>query len=331
MIMSVAEITKTNVASVEVSWRPDPDAESVIEYVGLRFEERQINIDQIDWNESANNCARMLNPLNEEKIEDYATCMRGGDVFPMVVVEQTKTSYVILGGNQRLNAAKRISATKAGAYVVRGITTSQRECLIRSLNARHGWGTSKEERIQHALFLVMEQGVSVLDAAKLMVVSDATLHKHMRAKIAKASLAKVGIDTSAFSIGHFDALEKVQDEDMQAEIARIASTRGVTGESVKSVVDSVCAAKSRAAMASKIKEWSKELAPVVAGKSKVMSSPRRDKFFRLLSSLNEFLERGNSGTGFSSMDELQCSSIDSDRVKMLSAKILIRLKTIAGV
>jgi hypothetical protein len=47
--------------------------------------------------------------------------------------------------------------------------------------------------------------------------------------------------------------------------------------------------------------------------------------------MNEFLERGNAGTGFSSLDELQCTSMDSDRVKMLSAKILIRLKTISGV
>lgn len=329
--MSIAETKQTVAALVEVNWRPDPDAESVIGYVGLKFEERKINISQIDWNESANNCARMLNPLNEEKIEDYATCMRGGDVFPMVVVEQTKTSYVILGGNQRLNAVKRINATTARAYVVRGITTSQRECLIRSLNARHGWGTGKEERIQHALFLVMEQGVSVLDASKLMVVSEATLHKHMRAKIAKVSLAKAGVDTSEFSLSHFEALEKVQDEDMQAEIARIAAARGVTGESVKSVVDSVCSAKSRVAMASKIKEWAKELAPSCAGKTKVMSSPRRDKFMRLLASMNEFLERGNAGTGFSNFDELQCTSMDSDRVKILAVKILIRLKTISGV
>jgi hypothetical protein len=329
--MSFAQMDDVNVDSVTVRWRPDPDAESVLNYVCVEFEERTIPIEQIDWNESANNCARMLNPLNEEKIEDYATCMKGGDIFPSVVVEQTKVGYVILGGNQRLNAAKRIKASSANAYVVRGITSSQRECLIRSLNARHGWGTSKEERIQHALFLVVEQGVSARDAAKLMVVSDASLHRHIRAKEARVSLAKAGIDTSGLSMSHFDALEKVQDEDMQAEIARIASSRGVSSESLKGVVDSVCSSKSRAAMASKIKEWSKELAPVVSGKTKAMSSPRRDKFMRLLTSMNEFLERGNAGTGFSNLDELQCTSMDSDRVKMLSAKILIRLKTIAGV
>jgi hypothetical protein len=289
LIMSFAQMDDVNVDSVTVRWRPDPDAESVLNYVCVEFEERTISIEQIDWNESANNCARMLNPLNEEKIEDYATCMKGGDVFPSIVVEQTKTGFVILGGNQRSNAAKRIKAKSALAYVVHGITSSQRECLIRSLNARHGWGTSKEERIQHAVFLVMEQGVSVRDAAKLMVISEHTLHVHMRVKNMRVSLAKSGVDTSSLSMGSVCALDNVQDEEMQAEIARIAVLKGATSESVKGVTEAVCSAKSRAAMASKIKEWSKELAPVVAGKTKVMSSPRRDKFMRLLSSMNDIV------------------------------------------
>jgi hypothetical protein len=272
----------------------------------------------------------MLNPLNEEKIEDYATCMKAGDVFPSVVLESTPTGYVILGGNQRLNAAKRINVTEAFAYVVSGLTTAQRECLIRSLNARHGWGASKEERIDHALHLVVELGVSIADASRLMVVSETTLFKHVRVKSTRASLAKAGVDTSTLSMSHIDAIDRIPDEDIQAEIARIAVAKGATGESVKSVSDAVCSVKSRASMSSKIKEWSKDLAPV-ASKGKTMSAPRRDKFMRLLTTMNDFLERGNAGTGFSDLDELQCTSLDSDRVKMLSAKILIRLKIISGV
>lgn len=329
--MSVADMEKqSSVTEKSLQWRQDPDAESVIRYVGLEFEERTVSLDRIDWNESAHNCARMLNPLNDEKIEDYATCMKSGDVFPSVVLENTPAGYVILGGNQRLNAAKRINVTSAFAYIVSDLTTAQRECLIRSLNARHGWGTSKEERIEHALHLVMELGVSTADASRLMVVSESTLCKHVRVKQARASLAKVGVDTSCLSMSHIDALDRIPDEDMQADIARIAVAKKATGESVKSVADAVCSVKGRAAMASKIKEWSKDLAPV-ANKGKVMSAPRRDKFLRLLTTMNDFLERGNAGTGFSDLDELQCTSLDSDRIKMLSAKILIRLKIISGV
>jgi hypothetical protein len=328
--MSIAEMKSATKSNVDVSWRPDPDAESVIGFVGVEYQEKSISVSDIDWNESANNCARMLNPLNEEKIEDYATCMKAGDTFPAVVVESTPTGFVILGGNQRLNAVKRIGCSNADAYVVRGLTTSQRECLIRSLNARHGWGTGKEERIEHAVYLVKALGVSTQDAARLMVVCPSTIVKRLRVDSTRASLAKIGIDAAKLAASHIDAINRVPDEDMQAEVARIAINKGASAESVKGVTDACSQLKNRAAMAAKIKEWSKDLAPVKAGVKK-LATPRRDKFLRLLATMNDFLERGNAGTGFSDLDELQCTSLDSDRVKMLSAKILIRLKTIAGV
>lgn len=313
-----------------VNWRDDPDAEAVIGFVGVNWDKRDILLANVDWDESANNCARMLNPLNEEKIEDYATCMLRGDAFPSIVVEYTETGYVILGGNQRINAVKRVHGKSAEAYCVSGLTTAQRESLIRSLNARHGWGTSKEERIEHAVYLVRAQGLSTDDAAKLMVVSTTTISKRIRAENAKANLAKSGLDASKLSLSHMDALDKIQDNDIQLEVARIAVQKGVSAESVKSVVDSMQKVRSRSSQISKMKEWAKDLLPVTEGK-KTLKSPRRDKFLRSLTALNDFLERGNDGSGFSSLDELQCVDADSDKIKMLSAKILIRLKTIAGV
>jgi hypothetical protein len=313
-----------------VNWRDDPDAESVIGFIGVQWEKRTILLVNIDWDESANNCARMLNPLNEEKIEDYATCMTRGDAFPSIVVENTETGYVILGGNQRTSAVKRVNGKSADAYVLTGLTTSQRESLIRSLNARHGWGTSKEDRIDHAVYLVRAQGLSTDDAARLMVVSSSTILKRIRAENAKANLAKAGLDASKLSMTHMDALDRIQDGDIQLEVARIAVQKGVSADSIKNVVDSMHKARSRAGQISKMKEWSKDLLPAVDGK-KTLKSPRREKFLRSLTLLNDFLERGNDGSGFSSLDELQCVEADSDKVKMLAAKVLIRLKTIAGV
>jgi hypothetical protein len=332
--MSVSELLeeKKEVKNVSVEWRNDPDALSIVKFVGLEPTLETIPLSKIDWNGSANNCARLTNPLNEEKIEEYASRMKAGDVFPCVVVELGRQGYVILGGNQRINAAKRINAEGALAYVVSDINSSQRESLIRSLNARHGWGMSKDDRLEHAVFLVRDKGIAVADASHLMVVSDHTIRRRIRADEARASMARKGIDTSALSLTHLDFLTKVVDEDYQEQIARIACENAVTAESLKGAVESVCSARNRAGMVAAIREWSKDLVgPADGVKKKNLGSPRKRKFMDHLSKLNDFLERGNNGTGFSSVDELQCASADLDKIKVLATKILIRLKVIAGV
>ena len=92
---------------MKLQWRQDPDAEKVIrDFANIDFTIQEISFEDIDWNESSHNCARLGNPLNQEKIEEYASAFRSGDVFPMPVVEYSEGKFIILGGNQRCNALK---------------------------------------------------------------------------------------------------------------------------------------------------------------------------------------------------------------------------------
>ena len=129
----------------ELKTRVDVDAETVLGMVGVEYVVKEISLDEIDWKESSNNCARLWHPLNEERIEEYGRAMALGDVFPMPVVECASSGMVILGGNQRLNAARRLEAGMLlMAYVVKPLIEVHREMLIRSLNSRHGWGSEKD-------------------------------------------------------------------------------------------------------------------------------------------------------------------------------------------
>jgi hypothetical protein len=166
-----------------VSWRSDPDAETILSLIGSTYCIEDVSFSDIDDAASANNCARMGNPINEEKVEEYEASMRRGDVFPRMVFEKGKKGFVVLGGNQRYAAAKRYGVKQCSAYVVTPLTENHRQAVIRSLNSRHGWGTDKTERIDHAVYLVRVCGFLQDDAAKLMSVSTGGISMRLRAAI----------------------------------------------------------------------------------------------------------------------------------------------------
>lgn len=322
---------------VKLQWRDDPDAEAVLKFVAVEWVVKAISFDDIDWVASGTNCARLWNPINAEKVAEYHTAMTQGDVFPRIVVEASAKGFVILGGNQRSAAVKEFPAPwpTVEAYVVRPLTTAQRESCIRGLNSRHGWGSSKEERIEHAVYLVMKHGVATADAAKLMVVAESTINEHVRASTARSRLAQKGIDTSDMTNGALSVISKISDEKLMTKVAKVVLQHKPSKEQTDNVVKAILSAKSPAEAAKTINAFDGELAARVVnespGNTKQLRRPRREKLFRGMESLSEFLERGNDGTGFSSLDELQCTPADTAKLLPLAQKIVLRFKAILGV
>lgn len=316
-------------------WRSDPDAEKILRDIAtLPFIVGTINLKEIDWSESANNCARLSDPLNKEKIEDYITCMNNGDVFPRIVVEIKKKSYVILGGNQRCAALKSIDpGADVECYIVDPLTSGEREIVIRSLNSRHGWGSTKEERIEHAVYLVRKFGMHVDTVARAMVVGASSINLRIRAEDERANLARQGVDSSGIARCALAAIASIPDESTKVRIAKIAVEKHATGDAISEVASAVAKAKSKASTASIIADFSKNLEAIEAIKGSASRSrlkkPRREKFLSLLTNLSQFLENGNDGKSFSTLDELSCSLVhDLDSVRMMAAKINGRLQCI---
>jgi ParB-like chromosome segregation protein Spo0J len=318
-------------------WRIDPDAETILRDIAkLPFCVDEISLGSIDWVASANNCARLRDPLNAEKIEDYLACFRRGDVFPMIVVERHKKSgkYIILGGNQRMAALKQIdSGAAVSAYVVDPLTGDERELVIRSLNSRHGWGSTKEERIEHAVFLVRRYGMHVDTVARAMVVSTTAITQRIRSEDERSRLARSGIDASRISQNSLLAISQIQSSELRDDVAKAVVELGANGEQAADIARSVRDARSKADASKKLADCRKSFA--VAEKVKTaagtgrLRKPRRDRFLRMLTQLSDFLDRGNNGEAFSTLDELTCSvEHDLDNVRMLSAKINGRLHCI---
>lgn len=329
-------MTTAKPTNINVQWRDDPDAETILrDIAGLPYTVETISLDGIDWSESANNCARLTDPLNAEKIEDYATGMNRGDVFPRIVVERhkKKNKYVILGGNQRSAALKTINASALiECYVVDPLTSDERELVIRSLNSRHGWGPTKEERIEHAVYLVRKHGMHVETVARAMIVGASTINLHIRAEDERARLAKNGIDSSRFSKTLLAALPSVADESLRNTVAKTAIETKSSGEKAASLAAVVAKAKSKAAASAAIADFKKSadaIGEIKKNRGTQLKKPRREKALYLLTSLCDFLERGNDGQAFSTLDELSCSvEHDLDNVRVLTAKITARLHCI---
>ena len=321
---------------MNVVWRDDPDAVAVLSFIGATAVVKEIELNEIDWNESNNNCARLTHPFNNEKIEEYHRSMELGDIFPRVVVESSKTGFVILGGNQRMAAVKRFNGevSSVSAYVTQPLTEAHREVVIRSLNSRHGWGSEKEERIEHAQFLVRRHGFAVADVARLLAVSACTITDRIRAEDMRASLARRGLDSSQMAQTALTAIARVKNERAATTLAKSVIEHKVTVDKLVDVVKKVENATSVAEITKCVNEFAKESAASIRSESKPekkLRSPRRDLFMRKLEDLCAFLERGNDGSGFSSLSELQCTRPDDpEKVGVMVAKIVIRLKTIAG-
>jgi ParB-like chromosome segregation protein Spo0J len=317
-----------------LNWRADPDAEFVLrEIVNLAWQEELIALSQIDWQESANNCARLSEPLLHSVIEEYHSSMARGDFFPMIVVEKGDNGYIILGGNQRTNAVKKFGdeSLLVRAYVVDPLTSANRELVIRSLNSRHGSGATKQERLQHAAYLVQDKGVSVSVAAHAMCVSDVSVLEYVKANEVRADLAKKGVASSVLSISHLSALARVKDQSRRLQIAKAAIEHRATADQVQATVRGVLDAKSPAAaqkvVASNAKVWSET--QKVRSLSKSTTNKRRTKFLNLLDTMVAFLETANNGQAVSTMDDVSCSpTIDGDKIRVCVAKITARLHCI---
>jgi predicted transcriptional regulator len=322
---------------MKLKWRDDADAMAVLSFIGVTSVIREIALSEVDWAESSNNCARLAHPLNNEKIEEYHRSMECGDVFPRIVVESTKTGFVILGGNQRMAAVKRFDGVVAtvDAYVTQPLTEANREVVIRSMNSRHGWGSEKEERLEHAQYLVRRHGFSAADVARLLAVSPTAITDRIRAEDVRASLARKGVDSSLMSQGSLNAIGRVKNERAAVTLAKAVVEHRVPVEKLVGVVKQVESAKSISEITKDVNAFVKEVASSVNAEQKSagrMRSPRRDRFMRKLEDLSMFLERGNDGSGFSSMSELQCTRPDdSDKIGVLATKIILRLKTIARI
>lgn len=133
-----------------------------------------VPVDQFDADKSLRNQARIAQPLDEKRVEQYAEDMRRGDEFPPVIAHGQPGKYVIADGNHRLAGATRAKRPLAVYHVVGDARTIV--LITFEANTKHGLPTSEEERIQHALYLI-DNGSSIPEAAQVLSLPRKTVEK----------------------------------------------------------------------------------------------------------------------------------------------------------
>jgi len=311
---------------------------------------KTIPISAIDLRESQINGARIRDPFVPELVEDYKQGFLNGDAFPRLIVWKGAAGYVILSGNQRCKAISELIAEKdvdksvgIECYVVE-TDKMTREIIARSANAAHGGRTTKEERILHAAYCVRSLGMAVTDAAKIFMVSKTTINHHINADNERSSLLKAGVDATRMSVASLSSLAALgHDDKAKTSIASLAVSHDVPADQVKSIVQGIAAEKTLAGRTNRIKEFERSLVAQARatakshhkngnGKSisvKAPSRPRRDKLLDSMKRLVDFLEHGNDGQSFASLDELQFSGGDDNKqARALADKLKLRLKVL---
>ncbi len=327
---------------MKLSWCPDVIAEINLRKLGVVFGVEKIAFSRIDFKESQVNNARIGEPIIKELVSDYRQGMLNGDAFPRPVVHDGKSGWIVLSGNQRCAAIAELikegklpKSPQIEVYKLEGCDRLLREIIARAFNCYHGGRNAQNERLQHAIQAVRNLGMRPAEAARVFMVDPANITRHIRAEKQRTELMRAGVDASRLPTITLDHLSKLPfDQNASRQVATLVSQHDVPSDRVKQVVDGIKRLKTQQSRTAKVKEFERELADQVratskpkptSSPSKVPSRPRRDRVLRMCEQLVHFLEHGNDGDSFTTLDQLQFSgNTDTARLKTLVGRLALR-------
>ncbi len=136
--------------------------------VSFTYMER-LDLEAIDVNAGLRNQARLMNPVDEELIDQYTQMEKGGSEAPAIVVYKRKNRniWIPMDGNQRIAAKKKAGRKTTDAYVVESTDQMVLDRITWSFNNQvNGKRLTEEESLEHAITMVQKYGLDVKGAAK---------------------------------------------------------------------------------------------------------------------------------------------------------------------
>jgi len=175
---------------MEVNWI---DAEVDVQTIrkrGIAVENRLIALDQIDEKASAQNRARRL-ALDLEHAENIYMAAVSGNAIPKIVVRLVAGRYVIVGGNHRLSAIKKIGGTQLIPVHCVETTDVEFEQLCRILNLNNGKREDAKHVMEDAVDAVVRLGMSHADVAEMYQLSQSSLQNAVRLQSVTQRLSRL--------------------------------------------------------------------------------------------------------------------------------------------
>jgi hypothetical protein len=174
------------------SRRPDIENDLTNKFnVGWNFVEG-VNTEAFDIDASLDNQAR-FEALDEATVVQYVEALQRGDIFPAVVAYRKRNKLIIIDGNHRLVAHDR-AGEAIDVYEIEAGTRSQTITrMTYALNTTHGRGTSPDERIHHALWMV-DNNATIAQAATEVNIKEADIRRAVNKRKAEARAIAAGVD-----------------------------------------------------------------------------------------------------------------------------------------
>jgi ParB-like chromosome segregation protein Spo0J len=212
-----------------MKWTNDVFAELRIREFGVNAQVKQVDLKHIDQKASLNNHARHDKPINDDLIEDYSIAMERGDEFPRVVLAPTANgSFVVLGGNHRIQAAMRIGEKSAPCYVVDSKTPELLDLLPRALNRGHGLRQDRVQALDNACFAVTKYNKTVQQAAEMFGLHKNMIGSELRARKMSELLQSKGVKTHNLNKSILNTLNTIPIESVQVAAARAIGAAQMT-------------------------------------------------------------------------------------------------------
>jgi hypothetical protein len=149
------------------AWYEDQQMRDTLTDLGVTFSfNKRIPLKDLSFNESKSNNARLGGEPIVDGHERFAIQMKDGQRFPCIVTHKLPNGkFYIDAGMNRVAAVMKTNDKTVAGFIIIGATRKQLELLRRSDNAKHGFGQTESESIEHCLEL-NKQGEAIGKLAK---------------------------------------------------------------------------------------------------------------------------------------------------------------------
>jgi hypothetical protein len=126
-----------------------------------------IRLSDIDVKTSKANQARDV-ALVDEAVDSYLQSLKLGDKLPALLVFKRGTKYIIIDGNNRLEAARKYGSDRVLCYVASGDLSSEAILMLTlSANATNGQPVSRAWKLRQSITLIAQGWSKEITAAHL--------------------------------------------------------------------------------------------------------------------------------------------------------------------
>lgn len=323
---------------------PDVRAEFELTRLGVNHTNVEIQISQIDWVESQVNGARIGKPLVRELIEDYKQAFKAGDAFPRLVVCASKRArhFIILWGNQRSTALRELIDEKVfeadspiACHHVDTDDQMMREIIARIGNVAHGGRSSRDERIQHAMYCVRSLSMTSTQASTYFNIPISVITTHLRSEETRRHLQRAGINADEIPMASLDSIRRIPDDSIKEKLGHLVALHLPNSDRVRDLTNKIRREGTVQERLNHVIQFEKELAAqsklaaVTKANPRAPRRPKRDQLLSLLEKLNAFLGDGGHAKPYGSLSDIQFSGGDDvTRAKSLWSNIRRRMDII---